>query len=447
MQMLRSAALAFAVTLVTASGASAEVVARGVEDGLLALGAKGPSVAFVRGPALVVSSRSPNGRWTEAKAATVAPGSSVMAFEIGRTGPVALVESGDSRSLSLVRRKSVGWQTIRVVGRLPATVRLGWPGLALNRSGQAIVAYTRWNGQTLRSRLLLARADAKGRVTSRAITSEGFPRSLVPPPASPVLFGGRVHVIESYGYRGVLGTLEWFPQGRSWTGFGLDSGVGDFPVGPVLAGLNPSGVLHAAWTESLSSFDNSAPVTLASRRKVASSRFVLDRALASGLALPSSGPEVAANEWVGPADLGRTGSDFLWAGTIVHGKTQVELDGWLAGLALSPRGGRDLLLGGPEGLRWFRSARRLSTRVTLEARDVGSSVALRGSVSGVSSGRVTIYRERPGEPRRAVGRASLSGGSFSFSDRPATRPLVYRAVYVDPASGIPYASLLRTPIL
>jgi hypothetical protein len=442
----RSAALASAVALVTAAGASAEVVARGVEDGLLALGAKGPSVAFVRGSALVISTRSPNGRWVEAKAATVASGSSVMAFEIGKTGPVALVEGGDSRSLSLVRRKSVGWQTIRLVGRLPATVRLGWPGLALDRRGLPVVAFTRWNGATLSSRLLLARVNAKGRVTSHPVTAEGFPRSLVPPPAAPVLFGGRVHVIESYGYRGVLGTLEWFPQGRSWTGFGLDSGVGDFPIGPVLAGLNPSGVLHAAWTESLSTFDNSAPVTLAARRKVASSRFVLDRALTTGLALPSSGPEVAANEWVGSNELGLSGSDYVWAGMIVYGKTQVELDGWLAGLALSPRGGRDVLLGGPEGLRWFRATRRLSTRVTLEARAQGATVALRGSVSGVSAGRVTLYRERPGERHRAIGRANLSGGSFSFSDRPMARSPLYRAVWVDPASGIPYAALLRTPI-
>jgi hypothetical protein len=105
-----------------------------------------------------------------------------------------------------------------------------------------------------------------------------------------------------------------------------------------------------------------------------------------------------------------------------------------------------VLLGGPEGLRWFRAARRLSARVTLEARDQGASVGLRGSVSGVSAGRVTLYRERPGERRQAIGRANLTGGSFSFSDRPTARPLLYRAVWVDPASGIPYAALLRTPI-
>jgi hypothetical protein len=268
----------------------------------------------------------------------------------------------------------------------------------------------------------------------------------VPPPAAPVLFGDHVHVIESYAYKGVAGTLEWFEHARGWLGFGLAVGAGDFPIGPILAGLSPSGILHAAWTESIVPF-GTAPVTLAARRKEASSRFVLDRALATALVLPSSGPEVAANEWVGPDELGLSGDDYLWAGTIVRGMTQVELDGWLAGLALAPRGGRDVLLGGPEGLRWFHSPRRLKVRISLEARDVGASVALSGRVSGVSAGKVTIYRERSGSPRRAIGAATLrGGGGFSFSDRPTTRPLVYRAVYVDPASGIPYGALLRTPI-
>ena len=75
-----------------------------------------------------------------------------------------------------------------------------------------------------------------------------------------------MHVIESYGYRGVLGTFEWVPQKRTWIGIGLDAGVGDFPVGPVLAGLSPGGVLHAAWTVSLA-FIGDAPVTLVERRR------------------------------------------------------------------------------------------------------------------------------------------------------------------------------------
>jgi hypothetical protein len=444
--MIRTAAMAFVVALVAVGGASAEIVARGAQDGMLALNAKGsPSVAFVRGSNLVVASRSAPKRWAQVKAAAVSPGSKVMAFEIGAAGPVVLVQSNDAREILLVRRRSVGWQTIDVGGKLPPPVQLGWPGLTLDRRGLPVIGYTRWNSSTLNSRLLLARLDAKGRINARSITSEGFPQSIVPPPAEPVLFRGRAHVIESYGYRGVLATFEWMQQRRTWIGFGLDAGLGDFPVGPVFAGLSPGGVLHAAWTESLAYFGGT-PVTLAMRHRVASSEFVLDRALTTGLVLPASGPEVAANEWVGPDDFGVPATDNLWAGTIVHGRIQVQLDGWLAGLAIAPRGGRDLLLGGNAGLRWFRSPRRLVTRMNIEATDEGGSVAVRGTVLGVAKGTVTIYRERPGERRRPVGRASLNGGSFSFVDRPSTRPPLYRAVYTDPATGIPYAALLRRPV-
>jgi hypothetical protein len=438
--------MGFVVALVAVGSASAEVVARGTQDGLLALNTKGsPSVAFVRGSTLVIANRIAPKHWAQVKAAAVSPRSEVMAFEVGAAGPVALVQSEDAREILLVRRRSVGWQTIDVAGKLPPQVQLGWPGLTLDRRGLPVIGYSRWNSSTLNSRLLLARVDAKGRLTARSITSEGFPKSLVPPPAAPVLFGGRTHVIESYGYRGVLGTFEWVPQKRTWIGIGLDAGVGDFPVGPVFAGLSPGGVLHAAWTVSLA-FIGDAPVTLVERRRFASSEFVLDRALTTGLALPATGPEVAANEWVGPDDLGLAGGDYLWAGTILHGRSHVQLDGWLAGLALAPRGGRDLLLGGKAGLRWFRSPRRLGTRMTIEATDDGASIAVSGTVLGVANGTVAIYRERPGSQRRAVGRAPLGGGAFSFLDRPTTRPLLYRAVYTDPATGIPYAALLRSPV-
>ena len=179
----------------------------------------------------------------------------MVAFEIGAAGPVVLVQSGDDRTIVLVRRRSVGWQTIRVA-KVGALFRLGWPGLALDGKGLAVLGYTRWNAPTLKSRLLVSRVDAKGRITTRRITQEGFPKSLVPPPAAPLLFGDVVHVVESYGYRGVLGTIEWFPSKKTWIGLGLDAGIGDYPVGPVFAGLSPNGVMHAAWTESLLSFDS-----------------------------------------------------------------------------------------------------------------------------------------------------------------------------------------------
>ena len=130
--MLRSAACVAAIALVTAGGASAEVVARSVQDGFLALDAKGvPSVAWVRNSTLFVAERPAPHRSTRTAAASVPPGSSVVAFEIGAAGPVALVQSGDDRTIELVRRRSVGWQTIRVA-KVGALFRLGWPGLALD---------------------------------------------------------------------------------------------------------------------------------------------------------------------------------------------------------------------------------------------------------------------------------------------------------------------------
>jgi hypothetical protein len=90
---------------------------------------------------------------------------------------------------------------------------------------------------------------------------------------------------------------------------------------------------------------------------------------------------------------------------------------------------------------------RLTTRVTLAAHDDGTTVSLSGEVSGVERGTVTIYRERPGNLRTPVGNATVSAGAFTFSDTPPVRPLVYRAVFTDPATGLPYAALLRRPLM
>ena len=448
MRMLGPAAVALAFALVAPGLGAADIVARGVHDGSLALNAKGtPYVAFVKGKSLLVSTRTAPGRWHAEVADSVSIGSKVMAFDVGRAGPVALVLSADNRRLNLVRKRLLGWQSIRLNAKLGREGSLGWPGLALDRAGLPLVAYTRWNSSTFKSQLLLSRLDAKGRLKTIRITAEGFPQSYVPPPAEPVLVGGRVHVIESYGYHGAVATLEWFPNKRTWTGLGLDAGYGDFPLGPVFGGIGPDGVLHAAWTESMIPLGD-APVTLVSRGKISDSIFVLDRALTTGLALTRSGAEVAANEWISPDDIGLSGQNYLWAGTIVFRESHVELDGWLAGLAVAPRGGRDVLLGGMGGLSWYRSPRRLTTRVSIDATDNGDgTVSVSGRVGAVPSGKVKLYRERPSEPRVHVATLNLATGAFSFVDHtPPDRPTLYRAVYTDPRTGIPYAALLRAPV-
>jgi hypothetical protein len=243
----------------------------------------------------------------------------------------------------------------------------------------------------------------------------------------------------------VVGTIEWYPTKKTWTGLFIDVGRGDWPVGPVLAARR-GGTVYAAWTESLIAFD-ATPVTLAVRRSVASSSFVLDRALTTALALPGSGPEIAANEWANASDLGLGNEDRIWAATIVARSTRTELDGWIAGFAAPASGGRQLLLAGRTGLSWFRAPRALTLRMSIQAAaQPDGSVRISGQVPGVGNGKVTLYRERTGSSRTAVGRASISGGTFSLLDRPPARPLFYRAVYTDPKTGIPYAALLRQPV-
>jgi hypothetical protein len=72
---------------------------------------------------------------------------------------------------------------------------------------------------------------------------------------------------------------------------------------------------------------------------------------------------------------------------------------------------------------------------------------LAGRVDGASGGTVQVYRESPTSPRALVATVPLAAdGSFTAADTAPTSPTLYRAVYVDGATGIPYASLLRTPV-
>jgi hypothetical protein len=443
MAMLRSAALAFGLALAAAGSASAELVARGVQDGMLSLGPKGtPYVAYVRSGKVVVAHRAKK-RWRAERAAVVGAGWQVRALET-RGSPIVLAQSRDLRRIVLLRRVLLGWQTIRIAPRLPAGTMLGWPGLALDRRGNPVVAYVRWTPSSFASGLVLARVNARGRVRAQRITVGGFPPAYLPPAAEPLLVGSRVHVIESFGWRGSVGTYEWYPQRKTWVGLGLDVSRGDWPLGPVLAARARNGLVYAAWTESMLGF-GFVPVTLAVHR-VGSievhSEFVLDRALTTALALPSSGPEIAANEWVDDFDLGRDGDRDVWAG-VVRGAERVELGGWIAGLVAPRTGGRDVLLALPQGLSWFHSGGRLGTHVTIAASGGSSGVTLSGTVDGVSSGSVRIYRESPGAPPQLLGTSALSAGAYAFLDRSPVEPLLYRAVFTDPRSGIPYAALLR----
>jgi hypothetical protein len=283
-------------------------------------------------------------------------------------------------------------------------------------------------------------------VRSTQITGAGFPRSYVAPSAVPVLVHGRMHVIESYGIDGAVGTIEWYPH-HGWMGQVIDGGIGDFPVGPLLGAVGRTGTVYAAWSEALLG-TGELPVTLAVHGRWISSDFVLDRAVTTGFDLTRSGPEVAANEWVAADELGLPGRGVAWAGMVVAHGDAVQLDGWLADLSSAPGGTRDLLLGTSKGLSWYRLRHRPAVRMTIDATDqLDGTVLVTGRARGASGGRVKIYRERPGSPREAAGTAPLGpDGSFVLLDRPLLRPFLYRAVYTDAATELPYAALLRDPI-
>ena len=75
------------------------------------------------------------------------------------------------------------------------------------------------------------------------------------------------------------------------------------------------------------------------------------------------------------------------------------------------------------------------------------SVQLSGRIRGYAGGRVSIYRERPGTARSLAGATTPArDGSFTFTDKRPLRPLLYRAVYAQPKTGVPYAALVRTPV-
>jgi hypothetical protein len=444
---MRALLAAAALALVVAEAAAGEVVARGVQDGMLTTTPAGrPVVAYVRGASLRVATRTAPRRWRIARAATVARGSSVVALESGAAGTVAVVESADERRLLLVRQAGPGWAVTQLAGGLPAGTTVGWPGLTLDPRGLPAVAYTRWRVDTHKSNLVLARVARNGGVRSQQITSQGFPKSHVAPPASPVFVHGVLHVIESYGYEGAVGTIEWGPRRRGWSGQFLDAGVGDFPVGPLLTAVGPAGTVYAAWTEALLG-TGEYPLLVAANGKTIESDVLLDRALTTGLIAPASGIVVAADEWVTAAELGLENGGLTWAGTLASRGRKTELDGRLVGLASRRSGSRDLLLAGPGGLSWFTTPASPVVRVRLAAVVESGGVSLSGRVQGYAGGRVTIYRERPGSPRAPAGVVRPAhDGSFAFTDRRPLRPLLYRAVYAQPKTGVPYAALLRTSV-
>ena len=406
------------LALLLPSTAPAEVVAPGVSQGALAVARDGsPRVAWLEGRRLMLANRGAS--WRPSPIATLPTTEGRIA---GLTENAVLVEARRSW-IRLVVRSGSRWRVL-VVADAPKGTLLGVSGLTLDASGRPAAAYALKEANNNTS-LHLVRLAPNGRLARTRITKKGFPTSVVPPAAAPVLWpDGTIRVVESFSQRGANAIL-WRRDGKRWWGRVLHaSAFGAAPL-PLFAVAAADGV-YVAWTIPYPTFGENHLV-LSSRIDRSTSLVLHPNAFAAGLVLGASGPEVAANESV---------QGLLVAG-FVTGAAQSELDGRVLGYAATPTGGRQLLLARPDGLEWFELPAAPAVRVTVD-------FTLRGRVETASSGNVSLYEEQPGQPRRLVGEFPLDEqGLFDASAVSVMPGFSYRAVYVDPVTGVPYARLVR----
>jgi hypothetical protein len=417
-----AAALLFLPTV-----ARAEPVAPTKSDALLAVAPDGsPRVAYASGRNVVVGRRTAGG-WRFVRVGRVPGASPVLA---------GLVVDGRGRASVLVEARQGGWLALassggrlRVVARPRKGASFGPAGLTLDAHGRPAFAYA-LRLQSAKTWLRLVTSDARGRLRTHGITKGGFPSSSFTAGAAPVLVGGRLHVVETY----TDAAIDWGPKsGGGWEGQFLFASEDGTPAGRVAA-LASSAGLWSAWTE-MSAETLSVLLTLSADTQTTST--ALDHGIFVSLLVDGGNAEVGAYDW---ATLGDTP---VYAGVLADANGPfTELDGRLDGYVRARSGQRQLLLSTPSGLEWFEVPTRPSIRVSVTADATG---LVQGSVAG-ASGSVQIYRET-GARRVPVGTAQLApDGSFRLQDAAPTSPTLYRAVYVDAATQVPYAALLRTPV-
>jgi hypothetical protein len=155
-------------------------------------------------------------------------------------------------------------------------------------------------------------------------------------------------------------------------------------------------------------------------------------------------PEVGAYGWVNLAE------DWpVYAGLVVRGPDDAtwQLDGRLEGYLIAQDGSRQLLLSRDGALEWFHApAPSLpSIQITMGAVDQSGQVS--GSVVGATGGTVEIYLELPHAPRRLVVTSPVAAdGSFRADGLDPSPGALYRAVYADPETGIPFGFLPGLPV-
>ena len=420
---MRRLALPVVLLALWTGTASAEAVYRGIapSDARLALGpGTQPVVAYVVNGTLTLAARG-SGGW-EAYSPFVLPGRDVEidGLTVSPAGlRTVLLRDRGGRWLGIARQASAGawrWKTIRPDGKRDL---IGPGGLALDLRGRPVVAYALWHPSHATA-LRVMRLNDRGVFTTQGVTRKGFPATSTLAAAAPVVMpNGQIRVVETYQ----PAAIEWRPIPGDWIGQFLHGSALGVPTGAVAAGV-VGNTVYAAWTEAYPTLGQPG-VVLASHASTTQSSLAIENAVLAALALTPAGPELAANRCL---------TEFSCLGLIGAS----GLDGLVAGYAAEAGGARETLLATDAGLDWFRSPTRPSVQVTLNAN-------LTGTVQGAASGSVTLYRETAGA-RVLVGTFPLAAdGSFTASDPGASKPpAAYRAVWTDPATGIPYCAVFAT---
>jgi hypothetical protein len=426
---------AVAGALAFAAPADAEVVAQVDTQAVLAVSRSfAPVVAYTDRGGLYVARRPRVDGWRSRKVATLPAGVTYLAGMVldGRGRPSILAEDLQRGRLVLARLTPQGrWRT-NVLVTTAAGTSLGRAGIVLDASGRPAVAYAirRSSSDTY---LRLTRLGADGRFRTEPITLEGFPASSRAPAAMPIRVGKTIHVIEAVGST----AIDWGPTKATWEGQYLFASRFGTTVGAVAA-LMVGGTLHAALTLDLPEFAESYVFWITSRT-TQESTVVFPHALLAGLSVPRTGPEIAANDFVA------TDAGSVFAGVVVTPTVSVEVDGRIDGYAAIAEGSRYLLLAHPTGLEFFAVPALLPVSVRVDATVTDASVSLSGSVTGARGGEVELYHETTSGRTLAI-RARLSAtGSFAVTESAPPPGTFFRVVYREPTTGLPYASLVRTP--
>jgi hypothetical protein len=421
--------------LATASPAQAEVVTRQADQGLLAVAADGtPYVAYTVGRNLFMTLRTKQGRWQAVRLGRL-PGANVTLAGIR-------VSEHPHRYLSVLAEDLQGrWLSLARGSRITSIAQpasgssLGPAGLTLDARERPAIAYAvqRASGKTF---LRLATFGQGVRPRTRAITQKGFPTSDLPPGAAPVLVSGRLHVVETY----TSAAIDWAPKARGgWEGQYLFASRGGTPQGRVGAVFLPS-TLWSAWTQVYAD----ELVVLLTSSSDTQTTWTLTHGIFVSIARGENAPEVAAYDWVNLAE------DWpVYAGVVVQGPGDAtwQLDGRLEGYVIAAGGSRQLLLSREGALEWFRAPAPSLPSIQISMGAVSETGQVSGNVAGAAGGTVEIYRELPHAPRQLVAASPAApDGSFQADGLDPSPGALYRVVYADPATEIPFGFLPGVPV-